>query len=413
MAKYNSYNVNLSIDTINSFLKSEVNFTYYCKEEKINSLNFFIFKDLNIKSIKSNNIADYRVKEKIANWSPFIKESKEINIYFSKPLVKGEKVYIKFNYSGQIKNLGINRITEKWIELGIYSPWFPLIEKIHKACFKVNISFKKDDYFVVGSNITKPTENGWLINQKIPFIDCSFLASKYFNNNQFKNKVKEVDVQVFYIDNSHKIIAKELNDISHSILNSFVSKFGDIKKQNFSIVILPREDGGGYNRPGLIVLPNLSKENSTNHFKYLSGKIKNYKYLAHEMAHLWWSKADMTTYEDWLNESFAEYSCLISIRDYYGKERFEEIIDKYKENSKDLPPILNLDREDEKAFDTLYVKGPILLYELEKEMGERMFNKLLCEIHMNEINNTEEFLNKLLEITNKETMKKFKSKLKS
>lgn len=116
---------------------------------------------------------------------------------------------------------------------------------------------------------------------------------------------------------------------------------------------------------------------------------------------------------DWLNESFAEYSSLIAIRKYYGEKEFKDIIDKYIENSNELPPIKEIDRGDENAFDTLYIKGCILLYELEKEIGEEKFEKLLNEMHINKINSTEKLLDKLLKLTNKKTVENFIQKLNS
>lgn len=140
-------------------------------------------------------------------------------------------------------------------------------------------------------------DKGWIIEQKFPFIDCSFLASEYFIENQYSRKVKQVYIKVYYINQEHKTIAKKLSEQSICIFKTFTDKFGEISNQDYSIVVLPREDGGGYNRPGLIVLPNLKVNQALTHYKHLSGEIGNFKYLAHEISHLWWSKADMNTWE--------------------------------------------------------------------------------------------------------------------
>lgn len=416
MIKHNYYDIELSINPKKQSIKVDTKLTYYCNEENINILNFYIHKDLIIHNINYNSLVKYRVEENIANWNPFISESKKVTTYFNKSLLKGEKIDIKFNYSGEIRGLGgsgVNRITEKWIELGVYAPWFPLVESFDKAYFKVKILFEEGNYAVVGSNSTKKVDKGWIIEQKVPFIDCSFLASEYFIENRYSSQIKQVYIKVYYINQEHKTIAKKLSEQSICIFKTFTDKFGEISHQDYSIVILPREDGGGYNRPGLIVLPNLKLNQALTHYKYLSGKIGNFKYLAHEISHLWWSKANINTWEDWLNESFAEYSSLIAIRKYYGEKEFKDIIDKYIENSKELPPIKGIDRGHENVFDTLYIKGCILLHELEKEIGEEKFEKLLNEMHINKINNTEKLLDKLLQLTNKKTVENFIQKLNS
>jgi len=37
----------------------------------------------------------------------------------------------------------------------------------------------------------------------------------------------------------------------------------------------------------------------------------------------WWANAPVNSWEDWLNESFAEYSALMAVRELFGAERFE------------------------------------------------------------------------------------------
>lgn len=417
MTKYNKYDMSLYIDAINNFIRANATFNYVCKEDAIKELFLYIHKDITMESIVCDELASYEVGKELAEWSPFIAESKRITIRFNKPLLKGEKVDIKFNYNGYINKVGeagINRITNDWIELGIYSAWFPLTEGFEKAWFNVKISLEDDDSILVGSTNTKRCNEGWIIQQKSPFLDCTFLASKSFKINHFSGKANDTEVDVYYIDKKHQKIAKRLRDDALNVLGSFTKKFGDINQENFSIVIVPRDNsqsGGGYNRPGLIVLPDLDDNQPITHYKYLTGEMGNFKYLAHELAHLWWSKADVTTWEDWLNESFAEYSCLIAIRDYYGKEEFTGIVNKYILESKSLPQIIGLDRGDDDAFEVLYIKGPALLYELEREIGEENFSLLLKEIHSNKIHKTQQLFDVLAKFASEKTVENFKQKL--
>jgi hypothetical protein len=45
--------------------------------------------------------------------------------------------------------------------------------------------------------------------------------------------------------------------------------------------------------------------------------------LTHEVAHFWWSGAPSVTWENWLNEAFAEYSALMYVRKFEGVEAFD------------------------------------------------------------------------------------------
>jgi len=140
------------------------------------------------------------------------------------------------------------------------------------------------------------------------------------------------------------------------------------------------------------------------------------KYFAHEFAHLWWYKANVNTWEDWLNESFAEYSALMIIRKKHGYEAFYNIIERKRETIEDTPPIWGLDRmgeDTEIVHQVLYDKGPIILYEMENIIGRKDFVKFCNKLITNNISSNSELL-ELLETTNgKDVVESFKKMLKT
>lgn len=208
-------------------------------------------------------------------------------------------------------------------------------------------------------------------------------------------------MNVYVIEEAHKTLAEDISRYSNLILSKYAS-FGRIDGSNISIVIAPREDGGGYCRSNLIVLtPNDN----------LDDDIRYFKYIAHELAHLWWCKATFNSWEDWLNESFAEYSALLVLRDIFGEDEFNQRIEKYKAKAEGLPPIMGIDRGEEKAYEVLYIKGPLLLYELERTTGREKFIELLNIIHLGNIDTTEKFLAKLGNLTNGNIRDNFKKQL--
>lgn len=208
-------------------------------------------------------------------------------------------------------------------------------------------------------------------------------------------------MNVYVIEEAHKTLAEDISRYSNLILSKYAS-FGRIDSNSISIVIVPREDGGGYCRSNLIVLtPNDNLNDESRYFKY----------IAHELAHLWWCKSTVNSWEDWLNESFAEYSALLVLRDIFGENEFNKRINIYKEKSEGLPPIIGIDRGNEKAYEVLYIKGPLLLYELEKRIGQEKFIELFNTIHLSNIDNTEKFLAKLGNITNENIRNNFEKQL--
>ena len=63
--------------------------------------------------------------------------------------------------------------------------------------------------------------------------------------------------------------------------------------------------------------------------------------------------------------------------------------------SKGLPPIRNISRNDNQVRKVLYVKGPVVLYELEKHIGREKFAELLHKVYGKKVTTTKEFLEQL------------------
>jgi aminopeptidase N len=128
------------------------------------------------------------------------------------------------------------------------------------------------------------------------------------------------------------------------------------------------------------------------------------RYLAHEAAHMWWRRAPATTWEDWLNESFAEYSALLTIRDVVGEDEFQARIALKREQSEGTHPIWGLDRNDHSSDErsreirrTLYNKGPTLLDELAERVGRERFLTWCRELVRRDVDSTVELLDGLAE----------------
>lgn len=90
------------------------------------------------------------------------------------------------------------------------------------------------------------------------------------------------------------------------------------------------------------------------------------------------------------------------MRDTFGVEEFNIKINTYSQETKNLPPVRDLDRQNDNAHQVLYMKGPLILNELKKSIGELKFEKLLNTVYTSNTDTTEKFIDKLNEITNQE-----------
>lgn len=376
--QYSNYNIDVKIDVENQLLYSNTTINYYCNMPITSMLNFYIYKDIIIEDINCDRIMTYEVDEKIAEWNPFVLESKCIKLVFEEPVLQSERIKIDFKYKGTIgisTLYEVNRLTKELVELGIYAPWFPLSEGMELAIFDVNIRIN-EGYQVINA---RKYQDCFQIHQIVPCNDCTILASNSFKRISCYQENTNIDICIYYTEDSQKDTAQKISEYSKKILNIY-KKFGQIENYTLSIVIAPRENGGGYCRPGLIVLmPNDNEEDEIDYFKF----------VAHELAHLWWCKSKNTdTYEDWLNESFAEYSALLALKEVFGNEAFNNKIQMYEQITKNMPPIMNIDRGSDKAHKVLYMKGPLIINKLMKNIGKEKFEQLLSEIYVSNIDTT-------------------------
>jgi hypothetical protein len=180
------------------------------------------------------------------------------------------------------------------------------------------------------------------------------------------------------------------------VFDLFDGWFAGNKDGMIALIESLRERGGGYSRTGLISLAGLSDEG------YVDQHEDYIRYLAHETAHTWWQFAPKDSWEDWMNEGFAEFSALMVIRELFGEKAFNERLEAKKNNLSETPPIWGFDRNDRftpaksQAIEAnLYSKGPVLLYLLEERIEEEKFLALCEEMVASRISSTGDFLNLL------------------
>lgn len=285
---------------------------------------------------------------------------------------------IKFDYECDMSGLrGWGKsFSEEWVELNLYSGWYPICwnSRSFKSTIKLTIS---DAYVVTGSGIVTRKDNYWEMNQPWVSIDNVIIASK-------KLKSKIIEKNNYFIE----VVYSELSeDDADSVLQEceFISMlyqnlFGKNDSTYIKFVIIPYMRGG-YARKNFSTLRTKEFNKDTR-----AG-------IAHELSHLWWSNANTSTWDDWLNEAFAEYSMLMYIRERLGVVEFEARIEKYKRNAQNTPPIWGIDRSIPEAYTVLYEKGALVLYELENKLGKEQFKDFLRRVLELNIRTTTEMLN--------------------
>jgi len=396
--RINSYNIFLEIIPQNQSIKVQANIKSSIDPECIDSLAFYLHKEFSIKKIKSNVKVSYNFR--IDESSPYFWMKDARPLWIKLENNKEENIDIQIVYQGSIKDLNwktTNMITESWIELGNYSAWFPYNPDYGKFISNVKLTIDPS-YKVTGMGIIQKIGKKWEIQQLKPTNDIVIIASKNLKTYYDENNSKSIrlDYVTFNEQNANETI-KNVKFIVKQYNNWFKTST-DVK---FTIVIVPPfSSRGSYQRENFMAL--LQPEPGAN---------ISFSLLAHEIAHEWWNGAPTDNFENWLNESFAEYASLMAIREKFGVDRFEEWI-QYKEfRSRGASQILQANTNIRVQTSTLYDKGPLILYKLENLIGKKLFLKFLSELLKQNIKSTDDLLNLLEEIMSKEIRIYFENEL--
>lgn len=395
MVENNSfYRISLEINPKKQFISVDMTLSYPLLQGEVNRISFMLNKNLKIKEINGAKVSDTNFD---CESPQFLPEAGELIVELSEVASEGEVIEMKLSYEG---NLGIfqpygdNRLTEEWIELGLYFPWFPInLEQINNSNITSSVVVKIDkEYKVFGMGTTKQEDNYWHIKNDTPSNDIIIMGSK-----NIKEDVIEKDgekIRIFY-DINNAIIS------SHGlwVLEKYKQWFGPTKDGDISIVFAP---GGAYARRNFIVLRNNNlDDNNYNEIDYFV------TILGHEFAHLWWAKSPTDSWESWLDEGFAEYSALRVLRERFGEPEFQKALEIRKRRIINTPPIKNLDMSFDQVKTVTYDKGCILLHTLESKVGEKIFLEILRLTYKNNINTTEKFLNIVSELAGIEVSNEF------
>jgi hypothetical protein len=340
---------------------------HFIELQETDTVKLFIHQSANIENITSDGEEiDYKITPE-----QLIGEDKLLNI----PTRNMADQIIELAYAislDSIKNPDF-KYRPEWNELNIYTAWFPF--NVDYGLFNYKLAVQTNAVVVSSTQLV----NGSIENHK-PTFDIPLVISDSIES----TTAGDGAIRLFHYEIEDSILAG-ITRKSQDYYDSYTKQFGESESTNLSIAI------NNFNRNIAYARPQFISMSLNNDFTK-----SNQKTLAHEIAHLWWNKADLGTWEDWLNEAFAEYSALITVRNDHGLEAFESRIAGLEKRVQDLPAIMHIDKKDPASNTVLTYKGAYFLNKLENRLGEKEFVNLLKLTHRAKIKDTEGFL-KLLQ----------------
>lgn len=328
-----------------------------------------------------------------------VPELNVITIDLDKPAT--EPVAITFRYHGPLNQdyEGVyTTATDGQIELRLDMMWFPIFKEINLQ-FAVDATFRgvPEDFVAVSQGEFVQDGGTVRVSRSMVDLDIPFVATRGLS------KVTGAGVEIYAADFDWIVI-----DIMrrHAIASAawFQEWFGPLPSGDVRVVILPK-GSGGYARRGYIVTSEGREEAAQ------LEEIPEYgpaRHIAHEFAHAWWSPADTLTEHRWLSESVAEYLSLRYVEHAFGLPAAHDLLERKRERAEAAQPLLGVGGPNR---DSMYQRGPFLLFDLEEEIGRSKLDEILRRLGHNPPRVTEEFMAVLSEVAGPEAAAYFDAKM--
>lgn len=251
-----------------------------------------------------------------------------------------------------------------------------LIHFLWRGDFEIDVQIPQE-YGIVGFQKIDEIHYQKKVNHSF---DTSFVIYDQSKIQIVKHKQVTVYAGLYHLYDDIKQMAK----IASKIYQIYTDMFSKSDYQHLYLVLNPRFDNGAYLRNDTI---------------YLVDRIEGldqdtFYHLAHEISHLWWQNLDLTRANDWINETFAQYSALLLVKEKYGMKAYQKIIDEYKTKTKDLPSLSQINEETSQdiSFPVHYYKGPYLFDLLEHKIGYEKMLLILKQSYQQKIMTGQEFI---------------------
>lgn len=282
-------------------------------------------------------------------------------------IVKSDADFETFTikYHGKISGC-FNIIEENRKALSFYSVWYPQETNISMpdALIRVhNLSnhFVLNAKFDNGQKIWTYGDKGYDVGNIIALKKDNYYVSS------------EGIFNFYFLSDEEAEAGQYLKYYFKDVLDFYQNKLyfpKEIAKMDMVSLLMP-ESSGAYYRKDLIVLSRILSEHCPPH----ALRVNLAALIAHEVAHNWCSGADCNTWDDWLNETTAEWSSLLYALYKDDTELFEYILDWKLKNYTKAPVIKTSDGS--RPTIGVHDRGTILLYEIYKKYNKDILIEML------------------------------------
>lgn len=317
----------------------------------------------------------------------FVHRNDELLVGLPQAAPANSTVKIKFDIAGDFL---IRPSGDSYFELGT-EPWFPQPE-LNGQYYTIHSTVKtKKPYiaFAPGETISRREEGDYnVIENKIdkPVQFAVVLGGKYFYEEETQNGVT---IRVASYAGKNTRAMKQLTNLAFKIIEFYEPFLGPFPFKEFNIIEI-NQFGYGQAPPATMFITKEAFNPVGADINEVFSQGINHRF-AHEIAHQYWGHVVKmgSPEEQWVTESFAEYSSSFVVKQIKGKGQYKAMENTWKANANDAKAASSIamanrlrDYSDNMtAFrdrtHLVYDKGAYVLAMLHKEIGDDMFLSFL------------------------------------
>ncbi len=242
--KVNHYEIKLRLDPVTQHLSVTTILTLSPEVPIPEKLLFYLHKQFAIHDISGRGVEQYSFDKETPNPKSWIPEGSAVVIDLQKESIGNKGLKLKFDYEGIISDWAewsANVITEEWVELGLYLPWFPYNPEYGLFTFEIEVECDPE-YNLRSFGKTKNENGKWQFKWTSPASDIVLVASKSLKTITRESEGKLINMHYSAIhDSTAKILVGDLV----RILEFFESWFGGDKDGELTLIESLREEEAG------------------------------------------------------------------------------------------------------------------------------------------------------------------------
>ena len=311
----------------------------------------------------------------VARYSLSSRDGDQVITVFFKPSTSLVATAVEVSYAGTLvaPTDSINGLSPSWIELTIDSHWHPQVDA-NRVAGRVRLTIPGGFKLAASGTFQSITGSTSVLTSPLPLADIPFSGSPTFV------EADSGGTRVLYTGARTPLVSGVLS-AAESCSSYLDSLYGEKERLPRRTMVLAPRTGPGYARKNYIVITQID-----------TSRVGLSRFVCHELAHFWSSRANSQGPDNWLNEGFAEFVSAQYVRDVIGEAAYQGIVESWSRAARNQPAIWTPDATKRPSALIAYRKAPLFLTQLEEHIGRPQLRRIIQRYMVEDVSTTAQLL---------------------